>query len=428
MDRRQLLMTGAATLFADAARAEDTKTRPTAGDAAATRLGPKFVVLGAWCQDPASMPTWAARGINTQFTEADDFAGGDGPAWRRACRANKQWMVLKATHGYDRGASNSYLADENDPLVIAHLLYDEPDLTGPSPAVMNAEVAAARALGSAKPFFVNFRNQMTGIAYTSLNPGQFVNLQAADWVSSDNYAYQGQEVYIFGDRYAEDGFVGPFTTMSGHATRVLNAGPLHKAPITYPGRATFQFLATGRIYDGAPGGRPWPRMTALQYGIQAWSCIVNGASGLIHFAHYRAGAPDQISDDTSPELERGIANLVAKLAVLEGQAGGNVLMDTTLGGRRRFTLRPCTNSEGGGQWDWPANQPNFGKTSGLQLPPWFEGAEIPVGGETYRLVLNLHDSLPKSLTDGAWGLANSSFRAGQVKCFKASAPSVDIFA
>jgi hypothetical protein len=103
-------------------------------------------------------------------------------------------------------------------------------------------------------------------------------------------------------------------------------------------------------------------------------------------------------------------------------------MDTTLGGRRRFTLRPCTNSEGGGQWDWPANQPNFGKTSGLQLPPWFEGAEIPAGGETYRLVLNLHDSLPKSLTDEAWGLTNNGFRAGQVKCFKASAPSVDIFA
>src|SRR6185369_16249808 len=124
-------------------------------------------------------------------------------------------------------------------------------------------------------------------------------------------------VYAFGDRYADDGFIGPFTTMSGHAARVLYAGPLHKAAITYPGRATFQFLATGRIYDGAPGGSPWPRMTALQYGIQAWSCIINGVSGLIHFAHYRAGSPDQISDDTDRVMDGAIAQLVAKVAILE---------------------------------------------------------------------------------------------------------------
>lgn len=50
------------------------------------------------------------------------------------------------------------------------------------------------------------------------------------------------------------------------------------------------------------------------------------------------------------------------------------------------------------------------------------------GKVSRRALLNLHDSLTKSLTDSRWGMAGVSFAAGQVKCFKASAPTVDLFA
>jgi hypothetical protein len=336
-------------------------------------------------------------------------------------------MVLKATHLSDRGASNTYLADENDPLIIAHLTYDEPDLSGPPVDVIHAEIAAARALGSTKAFFVNYRNQQTGVAY----PGaaQFVNLAGVDWLCSDNYGFQGDAglAYIYGDLYTAEGLSGPFTTMSGHAARTLYAGPLHKDPITYPGRAVFQFLSTGRINDASPGV-PHPRQTAAAYGLQLWSCMINGVAGIVNFSHYFPTRGATILDDTDSVAEGAIAEAVAKIAILENQGGVNVLMDSVKGGRRPFTLRPCAYSTGGGRFDWPTNQPNFAPTTGNQLPPWFEGAEIVAAGDTYRLVVNLHDTLAKTLTDAAWGLTGNSFAAGQVKCFKASAPSVDIFA
>ncbi|HEX3367406.1 hypothetical protein [Phenylobacterium sp.] len=53
--------------------------------------------------------------------------------------------------------------------------------------------------------------------------------------------------------------------------------------------------------------------------------------------------------------------------------------------------------------------------------------QITVGAETYRLVLNLDDTNSHSLTDSAWGLSGVNFAPGEVKCFKASAPTVDIF-
>jgi hypothetical protein len=410
------------------------------GPPGAAERGPTFFVLGAYAQAPSTFSRWKARGINTMVSPTDDFAGGDGPGWRAAAHTNNLYMIVGGRHqsdggfppsriGWPAGKSDSYALNQSDPLVIAALLYDEPDLTGPPLSAQNAEVAFARSQGFAKPIHVNFSNNPIGIAYSSLNPMQFINWASSQWPSSDNYAYQGGWPYIFGDFYSSDGFTGPFTTMSGHAASNLYRGPVHGTALTKPGQPTFQYLSTGRIYDGAPGGLPWPRLTPLQYGLQAWSCIINGVSGLLHFATYDAGLPGFIGDDTDRILEGAIADLVTKVAILEGQVGGNVLMDTVNGGRRSYTLRQGAWSLGGtaGNPTWPEKQPTFADPVGNQMQAWFEGAEIVVGSETYRLVMNLHDSVSKTLNDRHWGMANVRFAAGQVKCFKASAPTVDIF-
>jgi hypothetical protein len=120
---------------------------------------------------------------------------------------------------------------------------------------------------------------------------------------------------------------------------------------------------------------------------------------------------------------------LAKIAILEKQPGGNVPMDAANGRRRPYTVRPSTKTIGGGEFNWPRDQVLvWGATTDLELPPFFEGAEIAVGDETYRLVLNLHDSEAKTLTDALWEMKDVAFRAGEVKCFKASAPGVNLFA
>jgi hypothetical protein len=437
-DRRAFLSGGALALAAASPAAATGKriARGPANGRYATERGPTFFIMGNWGQVPSSMAAWAARGINTAVTDTDDWAGGDGPGWRAACTAAGLKMILRADHAYDKGATNTFAADENAPLIIAHMTRDEPDLyiaLGQSPPQLDAGVVAARALGSTKPFLVNFRNHVPGLEYPKASDGvtnnaDFINMDFVNWQGSDAYSFVGLDpAYIFGDLWAQYGFHGPFSTLVGKSARTLYFGPMNGQAIEHPGRATFQFLATGRIGESAPGV-PRPRLTAAQYRLQFWSCVVNGVCGILHFSHafLRAGT---ILDDTDATMEGAIGDAVAKIAVLENQGGVNVLMDTVNGGRRRFTLRTCTEVSGGGGFNWPTNQPNFVAPTGNQLPAWFEGCEWDgSNGETYRLVVNLHDTLSKSLTDAAWGLTGNSFAAGQAKCFKASAPSVDIFA
>jgi hypothetical protein len=343
-------------------------------------------------------------------------------------------MIVKGTHAYDKGATNTYAADARDPLVIAHMTYDEPDLyigLKQSPAEIDAYVADARAKGAAKPFFVNFRNLVPGLEYYVASDGatrmrDFVNMANVDWQCSDNYGFQDGLAYYFADLQAQYGFHGVFTTMSGKATKTLYMGPFNKTAIAHPKRAAFQFLSTGRINDVSPGV-PRARQTATQYRLQFWSCVINGACGVVHFSHYFPTEGPSVPDDTDRTMERAIADAAAKLAILQDQGGVNVLMDTVNGGRRAFTLRSCTETSGGGGFNYPKDQPNFVSPTGDQMPAWFEGCEIAAGAETYRLALNMHDTQDKRLTYAPWGLRDVAFAAGQVRCFKASAPTVDIF-
>jgi hypothetical protein len=435
VSRRGLLSAAAPLLIPGATFQGITAAADQGGQGALSTLrGPKFFIIAAYAQDPGSMSAWKARGINTMISPTDDFAGGNGPLWRKTCHDLGLKMIVGGRHEAEGGryypprASNSYALNQSDPLVIGNHLADEPDQTPPLKAEHEAEIAFARSLGNTKPFHVAYTNNVTGMTYVGLGPQQWVNWAAPDWLGADNYAYQIGYTYKYAALYADEGYVGPFTTMSGHGVSVLVRGPLNKVPITHPNRAMIAYLATGRITDGAPGGQPWPRMTALQFLLQAWSCIINGAAGLAMFAHYNAGSPHQIGDDTNAELAGALATLAAQIAILESQPLGNVLMDTALGGRRAYIWRPCTDSVGGGGFKWPTDQPNFGSTSGLQLPPWFEGFEVALGGETFCVALNLHDSQPKTLTDTRMNKSRDVFAPGQCKFWKRSAPSENLFA
>ncbi|MBS0363568.1 MAG: hypothetical protein JSR98_19510 [Proteobacteria bacterium] len=397
--------------------------------------GPKFFVVGAYAQGVSAMDTWVKRGINTYFSPTDDFAGDHGDTWRTTAAAKGLKMVVGGRHQFDGGlpsgatysttASNSYALNQSDPNVIANFGYDEPDIVGPQRSAHDTEVAFARSLGNTKGFFFNFTGNIPGWQYTSLGPQNFVNWASASWQSLDQYPYQGGVAYAYHDVDAQDGFQGNFTTMNGRAVGAMYFGPINGFALTAPYKPVFAFLSTSRVTSTAPG--PYARLTATQYRVQAWSSIINGASGLIHFSHFDAGKPDMVTDDTNAELSGAIGDLVAKLAVLQNQGGQNLLMDVTNGGRRSFIRRRSAKQVGGGGWKWPADQPTFVAPIGLELPAWFEGDEIPVNGETYLLVLNLDDINGHTLTDQRWHVSGMSFAPGQVRLLKASNPAGDLF-
>lgn len=411
---------------------------PQAALTYATELGPKFFIIGNWGQLPSSMATWKARGVNTAFTGTDDWAGNDGPGWRAACTTANLKMILRADHAYDAGASNTFAADNSVPLIITHSTKDEPDLyvttAGNSPTELDAYVTTARGLGSTKPFIVNFREHVPAWEHqyafdnATLNSA-YINLNNINWMSSDTYAFTGIDPpYMMGGLWTAAGGTGPFTTVVGKAARTLRSGPFRTVAIAHPGRAVFQFLATGRINDVSPGV-PRARQNATQYGLQFWSAVINGVSGIFNFSHYFPTTGSVVLDDTDATMANAIADAAAKIAILENQGGVNVLMDTTLGGRRAFTLRtgPVENSGTAAGWNYPTDQPSFAAPIGNQLPAWFEGCEWTVGAKTYRLVINLHDTLSKNLTDTAWGMSAVAFTPGQVMFFDTAAPAVNLF-
>jgi hypothetical protein len=355
----------------------------------------------------------------------DDFQGDAGPAWRAKCAQLGLYMIVRSDHLRSGGTLLSQ--DKDDPLILAHMLYDEPEgAAHKTPGELAAEVAAIRTAGSTKPIFVNYLgNSMAfqyGLApytdassarpYTNLD---YLNVPGIDWFSSDIYPPVFGAGYVYGWATALD-VRDSFTTTPGAATRNMHFGPFNHARPGSAGKAVFQFIATGRV--GEPGGKT---LTASQFRGLAWSCIINGCSGLLMFPQY-AVTSGFISDDTGRVIEAELAVLVSKLAILQNQGGVNVLMDTVNGGRRAFTPRRCADTQNGD----PARAPNFKPPVGNQFPPPFEGMEIAAAGDTYRVVVNLFDS-PQTLTDAAWELTSNSFAPHQVKCFKASAPGVDLF-
>ena len=398
----------------------------------ATRRGPTAFLLGVWATPADQMETWARRGMNVMVTDTDDWVGGHdgaGLEWRDACTDNGLKMILRSEHRYAPGSD--LRRDIRDPNVLAHMTRDEPDLIGITPAALNAECAALRAAGSDKPIFVNYLGTTSSIGYPFASDGvtptdDYVNLSGVDWLSSDTYPFTGlNDSYIFGPA-AGTANRDAFSTLSGTSARNLSQGPFHQKALLHPGRAVFQYMATGRVNDISPG-KPRPRLTPAQFSIQFWSSVVNGVSGILFFSRYGNDERAAVFDDTDAVIEGAIADAVAKLAILQNQGGVNVLMDAVNGGRRAFTPRRCVDTHNAPSFNYPADMPNFKTPTGAQMPGWFEGCEIDAAGDTYRLVVNLSER-PQALSYTTWGMTGVSFAAGQVKCFKASEPGVDIFA
>ncbi|MBS0359864.1 MAG: hypothetical protein JSR98_00680 [Proteobacteria bacterium] len=392
---------------------------------------PTQFVIGAYAQPASSFANWQRRGITHQFSVAPDFQGDTATAWFAAATTYSQKLVVGGRYladggwpaggvgsGWPANKPNHYVEAQTNTLIVAEMPQDEYDLNGPSPSVVDAEIALMRQQGNTKPVFMSLRNN-TANAILNSDPTPYYGDANVTWFGSDNYPMQGQEPFMFGDYYYDSQGVlhpGPFCTMSGHAAQMMAAA----------GKVPFQFISTGRVTDS--GGVPYARADAAMWRIQAWDSIIGGAAGLICFATY-SGSAGFIQDDTSTLEEGYLADLTAKLAILQNQPGGNVLMDTVNGGRRPYTVidGPTTNGSGVNP-TWPTTQPSFNAQVGNQLPAWFRAATIVVGSETFRIVLNLHPTLSKTLTYAPFSITGMVFAPGQVSCFKASQPTVDIFA
>ena len=401
---------------------------PPVVEQAATLLGPKSFVLGTWVPHASEIATWKSRGVDVMVGLDRSFQDGPGSGtnwYNSVVAAGAKMIIRRDNEGLDYLAS-----DMNDPNVLAHMLYDEPEGGGhKTPGELAAEIASIRAAGSTKPTFVNYLgNSMAfqyGMApytntsgvtpYTNLD---YLNVAGLDWFSSDIYPPMFGAMYVYGWSTALE-VRDSFTTTPGAATRNMHFGPFNQAVPGSAGKATFGFVATGRISGPTSTARS---LTAAEFRCLTWSIIINGASGILFFPQYFPDGGAQINDDTNSVILTAIADLVSKINLLQNQGGVNLLMNTTSGGRRTFTPRRCADTYNGD----PANPPNFKPPVGNQLPPPFEGMEISAGGETYRIVLNLFPS-NQTLTDAAWGFTNDPFTAHQVKCWRVSS-GVDLFA
>lgn len=384
----------------------------------ATTNGPKLFVKGVWIQEPPTFAGWKARGINTLVTPHAAFGGGGYSEADYNAEAERQGMLQI------RGPGTTGAADALNEKILAWSLEDEPDGQGDkTPAQLQATIAEWRALSRNKPISLNYTSG--NLAYQNADAPttrapyfEYFGLQDVAWHGGDIYPDQqangGTANFLFSTYNM--GSLQPYTTtVVGAATKNVFKGPYRGASHTAVGKAHFQFLSTGRVEGNNRPSRP-ERFRAL-----AWSAIINGVSGLHMFPQYVSHP--YVQNDSDPAVLAEMERVFAKIAILEGLSG-NVLMDTVNGGRRPFTIRHCAPAQGDPNASEASIQ--FSPPTGNQLPGPFEGCEIVVGSETYRLVLNLLNS-PQSLTDAAWALTKESFGPYEVKCFRASAATSNLF-
>lgn len=384
----------------------------------ATTNGPKLFLKGVWVQNPDTFAWWKSKGINTLIT-ADAGFGGGGWTAEQYNRFAEELDMLQIRAPGETGPSDAV----ND-RILAWNLPDEPDGQGnKTPAQLQALINQWRTWSRNKPINLNLTSG--NLAYQNLNAPNtgvpytdYFALKDVAWHGGDIYPDQqtggGVSNFLFSSY--QMGANQPYTsTVVGAAAANVYKGPYRGAPHGAVGKAHFQYLSTGRVEGANQASRPG-RFRAL-----AWSAIINGVSGLNMFPQYVSHP--YVQNDSNPAVIAEMEAIFAHIAILEATAG-NVLMDTVQGGRRPFTVRHCAPAQGNPNQSETSLQ--FSAPTGNQLPGPFEGCEIMVGRETYRLVLNLLNS-PQSLTDVAWGLTNESFGPYEAKCFRASANTVNLF-
>ncbi len=401
----------------------------------ATALGPKFFIIGVWLPEPGDIgPKWALRGINTVVCEKEDKFWPSG-TWRAAALAAGMKMIVSPYREFE--ATENISTYNANPNILFCPLPDEANqnVAGGAPA-LQALVNAYKADGIAKPLTENYTSH--GLGYEINTPDSwtpYFAITGLDGYGCDIFAGGGGDYpYWIGDYTFSPGAYSAndnFGYVSGKAVRTaLGLHQYYGPDLAVPAQFTIMFIATGRV--ATSGGVDFPRQTPAFYKGQFWSNIINGVSGNIAFPQYFDALGNETTDDTASDIVTAMLDCAAKVAILEGQPVGNVLMDTTNGGRNPWTPRLCCKTSGGfgvhDKYNFASLNDMFVAQAGIEMPPWIEGCEITKGGVEYRLAVNTSDTQTISVTDTRWGLTAVSFAPGQVRCFKASAPTVDIFA
>lgn len=427
--------------------------------------GPTRFVLGVWLPSPGDGAKWAGRHINTAFAGMDDDNGWAAGTWRADMLANGLKLVVSSYHNgatvdcrilgiHTDGTSrpvcpNTIAADNADANIIATNIRDEPEISVPSAYFQN-EINDYAAKGGTRPVYLNMTAHAASYEHTTPDNLQpWLVLTGVHWRAQDAYIPQGDWLYWAGNitavycptlgdyaPYAEN---DNFSTLLGKATDQLLGHHQYACNNVTAANSAMEFIATGRVnqFQSPPGSGIYvdaPRQTPTYYSLQFWSAVIHGASGITNFTHFfSADPPFVLVDDTAPDIVAQIAVEYGRITTLETQPGGNVLMDAVNGGRRAgSTLHRAPKATGGdvGGTYWTDINYDFMQQSpvGNEMPKWFEALEVPVGGETYWIVLNLSFNEIKSLTYAPAGVANDNYAPGQVKCFKASNPTVDLCA
>ncbi len=407
--------------------------------------GLSYFVIGVWNASTADISSIASRGIgvNTLFTNQDDFTGGQntGPSHRVAVAAAGWKMSVMpgrrfASDGSEPNqpgsvtlASATFLSDIDDTTVLFHAVIDECDGGGNLAAGSVANLigslnASAVAAGKTpKPWYQN--NVLLGYFYPSEGARAFMNTPA-NVRSADTYwnlqqpnvrRLQGRADY--GDLYTSplegrgvrDFKIRPYTTPGGTAATIANGQPY------------FAYLAGCKTTNTDPGATP------AQAAGQVWSAVTHGADGVQYF----------ITKTDTPFITDAMASFDTSLVatwqdfyrciqILQAQG---VLMDPA-GGRAPFTTRlsaPATSGAVGSDIGPQDSGATYTAATGTQLQGGFEGFEAtkPDGSGAVRVVHNFTaDTLV--LNDTTWGISALTLAPGARRAWLVSNPSVNLFA
>lgn len=153
-------------------------------------------------------------------------------------------------------------------------------------------------------------------------------------------------------------------------------------------------------------------------GTYTLSGAVNYAGGAVYFNTPAFTNGDDSNAENLTELATCMSNLRTKLEA--HPQGGNLLMDTTNGGRKAFTkfLMPSTVEDPNLHVDNMTAMTAVGGTGTTGWPLGFRGAEFTgADGKKYRVVLAYSTTATTSFTYAPWGVSGMSFGPCEVKLF-----------
>ena len=274
--------------------------------------GPQFSAsqfpIGVWMQDPTrqadTTSQWKALGVNTYVgvwswpTDAGAYPGHAQDVLNAFGAAGAQALA-----NWDTGAP-AMEAKPNGSTVRGHILADEPDMNGTTPAQLASKASAARAGDPNRPTYVNFSKGIVngwnnGVAVTAADKRAYC--ASADIASVDYYG--------FTDPWeGRPGAVGYAEGMDALKAACGNDKPL------------WGFVETTRPFDST-------RITPAQYEVAVWTLLASGADGIELFIHDFGGGggwEDALLRDSAAAAVKArvdvVSDQIAAVAPLLNQA------------------------------------------------------------------------------------------------------------